>query len=352
MTIRDGRPSFVITYLCAIACIMSPAWAAPKVPVPTETHPERFEYDPQRGWVAAAEAAAGTEDGDLDIAKQWIAREDYLTALKILNSWIKQYGETAARYPEALYYRGVASAGARDYRAAHDNFQKILNNFPGSTFAEPTLSADFHVAEEYLAGKKRKAFFGLFRIRDREAGVKILDDVIANYKDTPLAELAQKTKADYYYTRGEFDMAETEYATFAREYPRSRYHSAALLRSAQSALASFPGIKFDDAGLVEAEERFGQFARQYPEKSDELHVPDTIVEIGARRADKTLLIARFYEKTRKVNAALYYYRQTVKRWPGTPAAEEAGARLAGLGEPMVPSGGSPPAQTQPARGVQ
>ena len=99
-----------------------------------------------------------------------------------------------------------------------------------------------------------------------------------------------------------------------------------------------PGIlqEFDDAGLVEAQERFGQFAQLYPAAAQGLDVPVILDEISARRADKTLEIGKFYQKTKKISAACYYYRQTVRRWPDTPASAEARSRLASLGQPLEP----------------
>ena len=54
---------------------------------------------------------------------------------------------------------------------------------------------------------------------------------------------------------------------------------------------------FDDAGLVEAQERFHQFGRDYPDKAGEMDVEGLLNQIGTRRAEKTYQIARFYEKT-------------------------------------------------------
>ena len=191
------------------------------------------------------------------------------------------------------------------------------------------------------------------RIRDYDGGLAIMDDFIVNYSDTPLAEPAQMGKADYYFSRGEFELAEDEYATFAREYPNSRQHPRALLRSSQAALASFPGIKFDDAGLVEAEERFRQFRRAYPAAAEQQGVPVILDQIAATRADKTYDIARFYEKTGQPQAARFYYRAIVRDWPLTPAAAQAKGRLAALGESVtsLETGGAPaPAKDSPVEG--
>ncbi len=313
-----------------------PVW--PDSPSPRAS---KLIYDPTTDrWKELASPEPGTEDGDLDIVRQHVARMDYKEALKLVKAWIKQYGTGAPRYPEALHLQATCELEIGEYRAAHDNFQKLLNDYPGSEYAERALSAEFRLAEQYLAGKKRRAFFGLFKVKDREAGVKIMDDLVANYADTPLAEYAQLAKANYFYSRGDFAEAQEEYATFASEHPRSRYHAYALIRSGEAALATFPGVHFDDAGLVEAQERFTQFMQQYPQVGRERNIPTLLDQIAAARADKTFEIGRHYEKYRQPRAARFYYRQTIDRWPGTAAAEEAKGRLAALSEPAEPA---PPA---------
>ncbi len=311
------------------------AWAADETPIPPTQKAEKLTFDEKSdSWIRTGPPVPGTEDGDLDIVRQLLAREDYKGALKGAKAWIKKYGTEAPRYPEALDLQATANLGKGDYRAAHDEFQALLNGYGGSPYAENALQGDFRVAEQYLAGKRRKAWGGLLRIKDREGGVKILDDIVANYPDTMLAELAQRAKADYYYARGEYELAEDEYSTFARNYPHSRFHPYALLQSARSALASFPGIKFDDAGLVEAQERFTQFRKSYPAQAEGLDVGVILEQIASRRADKTLDIAKFYQKTKKLGAAAYYYRETVRRWPESAAAAEAKGRLAAMGQPL------------------
>jgi len=327
-----------------VTCAALPE-ARAETPAPPKKHAERMTYDPQIGWTRTPEPIAGTEDGDLDIARQWMAREDYKAALKALKRWIKDYGPEGPRYPEALFLKATAHLERGDYRAAHDAYQALLNDFPGSEYAEQALSGEFHIAEQYLAGKRRKAWWGLIRVRDYDGGIEILDDLITNYPDTPLAEWAQMAKADYYFSRGEVELAEDEYAIFAREYPQSRWQPRALLGSARAALASFPGIKFDDAGLIEARERYTEFLRLYPAAAEQEGVPVILDQIAASRANKTVDIARFYEKTGHPAAARFYYRATVNRWPDTPAAVQARGRLAILGEwsepPEEPEPGEP-----------
>jgi len=336
-----------------IAAVMGVATArlvsARDIPPPPRERAEQLIYDPvQDRWVRAPEPVPGTEDGDLGIARQWLAREDYRTARKALKRWISRYGAASSRYPEALYLLATAELELGEYHAANKGYERLLNDYPGSPYAERALEGRFRVAEQYLAGKRRKAMWGLLRIKDREGGLKILDDIIVNYPDTPLAEKAQLAKADYYYERHEFELAEDEYARFAHNFPRSRYQAKALLWSAYAALASFPGIDFDETSLLAAKERFEAFLRAYPDQARQFEVPVLLEQIANTRADKTVAIARFYERTGAPQAARYYYRATITRWPEAPAAAEARARLAALGMPveqaptssLSPGGGS------------
>ncbi|MEP0841542.1 MAG: outer membrane protein assembly factor BamD [Phycisphaerae bacterium] len=316
--------------------------ATAQPPVPPRKRAQRLTLDEYTGkWVLTPPPVPGTEDGDLDIARQWLAREDYATALKVMKGWMRTYGPKSGRYPEGLYVQGAAYLGVNDYRAAHESFQKLLNDFPGSEYAEPALKADFTVGEQYLAGKRRKAFFGLFRVKDREGGVKIMDDLVANYSDTPLAEMAQMSKADYYYARGDFELAEDEYAAFVTMFPLSGWRARAQLYSGLSALNGFPGVRFDDAGLVEAQERLRSFRREYPQAAEQSGVPGLLDEIAAKRAETAFERGRFYDKSRRFKAAAYYYRATANSWPGTPAAARARARLIELGEPLTPGTTAP-----------
>ena len=335
------QPQGLVLGLTVLAVIHGGAQAQAPSNRKTERFVETWRFDPRTGqWTEQPPPVPGTEDGDLDLARQALAREEYADAHKRVLAWIQQYGGQAERYPEALYLRGTAELELGEYRAAHDSYKALLNDFPGSPYAERALPAEFRIAEQYLAGKKRKAWKGLLRVRDYDEGIKIMDDIIANHANTDLAELAMKSKADYYFRRGEFELAQDDYARLAREYPRSRYEPYALLRSGEAALAGFPGVKFDDAGLVEAEERFRQFAQRYPQLAEAKQVPVILEQTRTTRAQKEFVIADYYERTHKKSAAAFYYRSTVRNWPGTTWAAQAEARLARLGY-------AAPATTQP-----
>lgn len=345
---RAVRRLRVLVVLCPALWLAEAARA--DTPVPPKTYAEQHRFDEQSGaWVQVAAPIPGTQDGDLDIARQWMAREDYRTALKILKDWFAAYAPESPRYPEALYLKATCYLQTGDYREANDSYESLLNDYPGSPYAEDALSGKFRVAEQYLAGGKRKAWGGLLRLSNYDGGLEIMDDILAGYSDTHLAEMARMAKADYYFAEGEFKLAEEEYAAYAREHPRSRWQPRAALMSARAAMARFAGVKFDESPLIEARERFQQFREQYPGEAEQLDVPVIVDQIDATRADKRLAIGRYYEKTDQPAAAKYYYETILRLWPDTPAASEARSRLPAIDadrEPSLPAN-APEAENQP-----
>jgi tetratricopeptide (TPR) repeat protein len=243
--------------------------------------------------------------------------------------------------------RADALIGKRDYYKAHVSLQGFLNQFAGTEYEDEALEKEFVIAEVFIGGTKRK-FLGMRILDATDIGLAILDDISANYPGTTIAELATLTKAEYYYGSGDFAFAEQEYAFLVQNFPRSRYVRPAMLQAAHSAMASFPGIPFDDASLIEAEERFNRYVAQYPGAAEQEGIGLILVAIGEKRAAKELHIGRYYERTGQPRAARFYYRSTIDNWPETIAAVEAEERLMVLGGSIEREGPVPAEDSAPA----
>jgi outer membrane protein assembly factor BamD (BamD/ComL family) len=140
-----------------------------------------------------------------------------------------------------------------------------------------------------------------------------------------------KLKADFLFARGDMDLAQDEYAQLTKQFPSGRYTQMAMLRSAESAEASFPGILFDDQALIDAEERYRQFETTFPTYAEREDVGERLVGIRQQRAGKDFAIADWYARTGQPAAAEFYYKLVLRDWPGTLAADEARTRLQVLG---------------------
>jgi outer membrane protein assembly factor BamD (BamD/ComL family) len=298
---------------------------------PPDPRRERVEFDPQTGqWVAIAKPVPGTPEGEFQIARQHLADEEFRAARRVLERWIKKYGPSHELYPQVRLRRAEAILGQKDYYRAHKYLKEFLSEFGGSDLAEDAVSDEFVIAESFLAGKKRR-FLGFIPLPAEDIGLRILDDLSSNYPESTIAEKAIKTKADYYYRTGDFGLAEDEYARLQREFPRSQYLPFAMRRSADAALASFNGIPFDDAPLIEAQERYTQYLAQFPAYGQHYGVSLLLDQIYEQRAAKELSIGEYYQRVKQLRAASFYYRSTRDNWPKSLAAIQATEHLRRLG---------------------
>ena len=291
-------------------------------------------YDPaNKEWTEKTPPLPGTPEGDLFIMRRLNSQQRYRAASKATDEFEKTHGESDSLYPEVMLARAEALIGLEKFDAAHELLQEFLDQYGGMAITIDALRMEFIIAEAYLGGKKR-AVWGIFRVSAVEEGHKILDDIITDYPDTTIAELAHKAKADAHFRAGEHDLAEIEYARMLREYAQSRYQEYALRRAADAALASFGGVDYDEAALVEAEERYNDFRVRFGAAGEREEVGVILNAIREARAEKDYRIGQYYEKTDHLSSAVFYYQLVRREWPNSIAATKAATRLELLGEPL------------------
>ena len=281
-------------------------------------------------WVEQSPPPPGTAAGDLYLITESIKASENIQADKAIKQWLKQYGQNDAHYAELLIAKAHVLISKKDFYNAHLELQSYLSQFGKIPLTTEALRLEFIIAEHFLTGVKRKVF-GIPMVNDMGTAYTILDEISVEYPDSQYAELAIKTKAEHLFRSGEHGLAEMEYSRLLKEYPNSRYQQLAVSQSAKASLASFGGVEYDEATLIEAEDRFNQYRRAYPDAADHDGVPLILETIRETRAEKDRLIAQYYEKTNHISTAIYYYQQVRQKWPGTIAALKVTKRLELLG---------------------
>lgn len=292
---------------------------------------ERQVLDPDtETWVdqAPPEPNAAVTGDELDQARRFLATGKPGKARTLLKRWLKQPPDEE-RVNEATFLLGETYFESRDFWKALKQYEVVAENASGELF-DLGNQRSMDVARAFLSGQKR-IVWGFLRLPAYAEGVDILDKVWERIPGTRLGELALKIKADYYYKNGDMELAQDEYHNLVQQYPSGRFIQLAMLRSAEAAEASFPGIRFDDQPLVEADERYHQVLATFPPFAEREDVPQRIEGIRQQRAEKDLDIARWYERTKQPSAAEFYYRLILKDWPDSLAAADARTRLRALG---------------------
>lgn len=311
-----------------------------------QTYNERLEYNATTGqWVEIAPPIPGTEEGDLALARMHLARGEYKAARLAFKAWFKTYPDSLNR-AEGLFYAAETEIMAEDVKPKNGDIMKayrwleeLLEGWPGTELADRAIRKEIIIAEMLLfKNRKQKIWGGMLWLSGEEEAIKILDRVIDDWaRETPVGEQALRLKADYYYINGEFEDAEKAYARLTRDYARGRYYKLAMLRSGESAFARFPGVEFDGSALVEASVYFSDFQARYPREAGEYAITEKLGRIRESQAQKEFLVGRYYERTKVVSAAVYYYRLVERTWPDSSWATEARGRLVTLGvaEPVA-----------------
>ncbi len=318
---QRGCPLLVIGFIVATA---------------TAAHGQRprtreLTYDPQRQeWVELPPPPVGTPAGDLHHIRVQIKNGKHRRALSEIKSFVKTHGQAKAQYPGVLIGKAEALIGRRAYYEAYGVVQEFLDAYGGMALTSDALRLKFIIAETYLTGVKQK-ILGLRLFSGVDLAFRILDEIAVDYPDSGWAVYAIKTKADHLFQTGDHLLAEMEYARLLQNYPQSRYHQPALRRSADAALASFRGIEYDEAALIEADERYRDYASQYQITHDTKDVGLVLAGISEQRAEKDFSIGAYYERTDHLSSAIFYYRSIVANWPDSVAATKAGERLELLG---------------------
>ena len=158
----------------------------------------------------------------------------------------------------------------------------------------------------------------LFRIQQRASG-------------SELAERALLRTGDYYFDRGDHDFAEDVYTAFLERYPRSPNVARVQLRQAFSNLFQYEGPRYSPTPLLDAQQQFANFRRQFPQVAEEQNLAEIFDFIDEELARKQAIKADFYRRTRRPEAAAALRQEIVERYPETKTAAES-RRLLGVPE--------------------
>lgn len=319
--------------MLAVVCVLGGMAARGQQP-----RARTLQYNPtEQTWLEESPPTPGTAEGDLYRAKSLVRSGKYRKAISKVGAFLKKYGDAHELYPASILVEGQALVGMKKYSAADKVVQGFLSQFSGGALTGEALRLQFVIAENFLRGVKRRKWL-IFRVSGEDRGLEMLDEIWSGYPNHRAAELAIKTKADYLFQTGDHTLAELEYARLLRDYPQSRYHQFSLSRTAEAALASFGGVDYDEAALIESQERYRDYQSAYRGAAEREGVDQILETIREMRAEKNLRIGEYYERTNHADSAIFYYRGVRRDFPNTLASAKAADKLSLLGAPIEPEG--------------
>ena len=280
-------------------------------------------------WTKSAPPAKGTPEGELSLVRKHMRDGKNKKAVKAAKKFLDRYPDSELN-EDVSYLAGNAEFARKRYFQAFEWYETQLDYSPRGRYYNLAVRKEYEIAEKFLAGEKRVAL-GILRLSAKADALEILTRVAEHVPGTPLAQKALMRIADWKFDKQKWLEAADAYDVFVELFPKNRKTAYATIQAARATYFSFKGTSFDDTPLVEADQRFRNFAASYPDKAAKAKVSETLSQIAEVRSEKLLATAQFYERTQKPSASVYYYKMLVKDFPKSQTARQARARLGELG---------------------
>jgi tetratricopeptide (TPR) repeat protein len=311
-------------------------------------------------WVKLGAPSAEADSEALRPAREAAARGDYRGAIRSASPLVDSAPDAATALAARLLIGDcwLLSDEMTDARLSYD---AVLAEAPAdSPYYEAALERQYEVAWQWLVGgRKRKVkLFGfylpLIRVSGESEGKRLVDDILANRPSAELAARCAALSAEYLYGRADYDAADLEYQRLAERFrnsPFSGFATSAEMQVANSKLAQYRGVGYDQKPLRDARVAMADFARDHPAEARRRDVATLSERVEWLTARQDYETAEFYRRLGDLRAAIRYYRYVVRDYPDTPWASRSKVRLTALGteaeEPAPPA--EPPAAPAAAR---
>jgi len=255
----------------------------------------------------------------------------------------KSYKKLVEHFPDSVlagraqYRTGRCLEKVGRYSKAFQAYQAVFDKYPSFAEPESVLERQFAIAETYYHGKKKEIpLLGIGIFSGKSDAVKFLDQIA---KNAPFSKYAEKGKfmagvmleqMDRYEDSDSGEGAVSAYKFVVERFPDGEFADDAQFRMGMSYYAIAKKARYNRKAFDFSVMNFQKYVRLYPKGEFVEEAQSKIKELDYRGAKGTFNVARFYEKKKKTDAALIYYREVVAKYPLSEWAEKAEIRIKAL----------------------
>lgn len=304
------------------------------VGLPAAAQEPEFEVEPEGGPLPRKEPSFFHRPAQEDPAAQLAHAEQLLAAGAVkeareqFRALVHQWHDSVEAPAAQLAYARILEDQER-YEKAFEEYQYLIDHytgrFPAGLRYEDVLERQFRIAN-LLRTTPRKGWLGGGRL---PAGrlLPLYERLAENAPRWDRAAEVVFTIGLLHEDEKDFGEAIKAYETVIQAYPQSEYRADAAFRRAHSLYRLAQAASRDETAARDALSALSAFCRDYPEHDNALQARRELDALKERLAQTYLEAALFYERSDKKKAALIAYRELVRAFPGTQAAQEATARI-------------------------
>jgi len=295
------------------------------------------------GWRPMIQAEENPEaQKELDEALELFQRGDLARAESALAKIAKKRKETPWG-EKAQFYLAETQYQRKKYTAAHDSFERLVAEYPGTQYLDKLVSREYALAQLWLSQddpnikpEDKLPWYSRFTggqplIDTRGQGLKALEHVRHHDPTGPLADDAVMQIANYHMDTADYETAAIYFDQLMTDHPKSPFLQQAQLAAIDARMKGYLGPEYDGEGLEQARELVKRTMDSFPDQpSNYEKLYHTLDLINDQDAERTYKVGAYYKKIGKVASAEYYLGKIPQRWPTSPWAVKAKADLAQL----------------------
>jgi outer membrane assembly lipoprotein YfiO len=273
-------------------------------------------------WVNPKYAIKDTPQEQLEYALGFFNAKDYPKATDEFKKLIKQYPR-AREAAEAQFYIAECLFQQEQLVAAFKNYQIVIEKYPFRERSADIVKKQYEIANLMLDGKvKRNKFIKAVAGSDYDV-IEIFRTVIKNAPYGEYAAVSQYKIGLYLQEKQMYQEARDEFEKTINDYPNSEWARAAKYQVALSDAKRSSEAGYDQKVTEAAITELKDFVKANPDAELSSQAHQEIQDLVNKEAKNAFIVAEFYEKQRKYDAAKIYYSGVVEKYPNTPWATKA-----------------------------
>ncbi len=277
----------------------------------------------------AAEAAADTtaEENEAFVAARTLDEQGRT------GDAISAYRRAIKRFPlakpaaEAQYRVAELLESTGNMSRAFNAYQTLVTNYPDTPNFERAVSAQVNIANRFLEGKPQTILgisFGSTATRAQEMYRAILASApFSKYAPVAQFNLGLASEKD----SKPFE-AIAAYQAVMDTYPNSDVVDDAMYQIGYVYMRiGFAEQSQDLSAIISAKNTFEDFLIEFPNSEKAPQARENLTQIANKESGDIFRIAKFYEFSRDLRAAVIYYNDVIRRQPDTEDAKLAKMRI-------------------------
>lgn len=270
-------------------------------------------WSTETGWVDPDALPKETDNQLFKYAITLIVNKEYINAIGVLNSIIKNNpGSEIAE--EAQLKMGKAYYLLGDYKAAFNVYEQLLEQDRGSRRLKEIIGKEFQIGVAQME-------------RDERGAIKVFERIIELNPLGFTAADAQVKIADCYYQMSQFENAIDAFRLVMENYPNSEWVPYAQFRIPYCKLSNIRIQERNFELLEQSRDGFEEYIANNPQGSLVDPAQEIIEEIDVSRAERDYRAGEFYLRKKRPDAGAIYFKSVVKEFPDTEWADLAREKL-------------------------